>query len=209
MNMTSLLEYTVKEYDMPEFVGSVFRKGKVGIIYGASGLGKTVSTIKALNEDGEKPILIDFDENDTPEVNGCEYYHIDGSEIIDRKSSIGLKMDIDFPKDKVYIIDTWSVFKNNFETEHDAMKAVEYIKDITGGTIIIVSHNKDIATKRDIPMMDEELVNHLGFKLYLEEGSKKEPEPTLVIKKLRGYDGSRRIYAWMREEETDLEKVIK
>ena len=199
--MTSLFEFAIEEYDMPEFIGSVFRNGKIGVLYGTSGVGKTISAIKAVNADNEKPILLDFDDNDSPEVNGCEYYHINGFDIIDRTSGVGVKMDIDFPKDKVYIVDTWSVFSSQFDSEHDAMKALEYIRDLTDGTIVIIDHNKDIATKKDIPMMDEELVNHLGFKLYLEEGTKKEPEPTLVVKKLRGYSGDRRIYAWMRDDE--------
>jgi len=199
--MKSLFDYEIKEYDMVELIANVFRKGKIGIIYGESGVGKTISTIKALNAANEKPILLDFDDNDSPESNNCEYIHIDGLKIIDNGK---LNLKIEYPKSRIYIVDTWKSFNSNFGNENDAMLALEQLIDLTGSTIIIIDHNVDIASKQDIPMMDGSLVNHLGFKLWLRVGKDKEKcRNVLEIKKLRGYSGNKSIKDWMIDDEMD------
>ena len=59
-------------------IANVFRKNGINLVYGASGLGKTVSSIKAINAEGIVPLLLDFDNNMSPENNKCEYVHING-----------------------------------------------------------------------------------------------------------------------------------
>ena len=57
-------------------IAEVFRKNGINLVYGASGLGKTVSSVKAINSNGIKPILLDFDNNMSPEKNNCYRYVI-------------------------------------------------------------------------------------------------------------------------------------
>lgn len=187
-------------------LGKVFKKDGINLIYGESGSGKTVSTIKALNEDGIIPILLDFDNNLNPDKLGIKYIHIDGLKAMSALTENAATA----ISDSVIIIDTWQLFVTNGYGIADAKKLQQH-----NNTIIIIAHNKDIATKTDIPDMDPKIVNHLDSKLYLEydKGSttKTNPRPegyNLVVKKLRGYQGSRTIQSWMREP-SKIDKLIK
>ena len=71
-------------------------EGEAISLVGESGSGKTVSSIKALNADDVIPILLDFDNNDSPEINQCKYIHIDGDKVIDDEN-------IELPKNQVVI----------------------------------------------------------------------------------------------------------
>jgi len=193
MLRTKITNY--KEYIM---VGNVFVKNGLNLIYGASGLGKTFSTIKALNEDNITPYLIDFDNNLSPETTGLEFVHLDGVEILKlhKEDTEG----IDIPDNGVFIVDTWQLFI-------DAGGTIDFLKEIAklGNTVVIVAHNKDLATKQNIPDMDRRIANHMDSKLYLEydkgSSTKTNPRPegvNLHIEKLRNYAGDRIIPNWMR-----------
>lgn len=162
---------------MPKLLGGVFPMDKITFLYGESGVGKTVSAIKALNESDVVPILIDYDHNLSPEVNGCKYIHIDGYAIKKTDNVI---------KNEVIIIDTYAKMD---------MKILKMLEPFN--TIIIIGHNKGIATKTDIPDADEEFVNHVGSKLYLAY-NKKYGTYNLTVFKCRGYSGDRIIADWMR-----------
>ena len=69
-------------------LADVFRKNKINLLYGESGSGKTISTIKALNKEGIEPLLFDFDDNDSPMVNNCSYLHIDGYKALADKTMV-------------------------------------------------------------------------------------------------------------------------
>ena len=187
----------IKQYEEVSMIANVFRKNGINLIYGATGLGKTISSIKAVNEDGIVPILLDFDENLSPEENGCNYIHIDGyammSNIEDNRFTI--------PTGRVIVIDTW----HNFEKSGGS---IELIKEFAsnGNTIIVIAHIIDIATKRDIPDMPSYLVNHFSSKLFLAydagsrtKGNEREPSVNLEILKCRGYKyATRTLVNWMR-----------
>ena len=166
-------------------IGKVFPSNGISIIFGESGSGKTVSTIKAINEDDIMPILLDFDDNLSQEQNQCNYTHIDGRKFIDDTSAI-------IPSDKVIIIDTWYQFDNYGGTFELARK----IRDI-GNTVIIIDHIQDLATRRDMSSMPSEYVNHCDAKLLLEKNNKSITK--LHIKKCRGYRGDTPIINWMRD----------
>ncbi len=171
-------------------LGKVFRKKGINLIYGENGLGKTVSTVMALNEESIVPILLDFDNNDSPTENSCSYTHVDGYKYIKVKNTAVI------PTGETIIIDTWQTFLD----AGGNMLLLEQIRD-AGNTVIIIAHNKPIATKRDIPDMDSKYANHLSGKLFLEykPATSKLPESTnLTIMKLRGYKGDRVIKNWMR-----------
>ena len=175
-------------------LGKVFKEGGINLIYGESGTGKTVSTIKALNEEDIIPILLDYDGNDSPKDNECEYIHIDGVKYLkDIESTI--------PTGKVIVIDTWQMLITN----GGGIKTIEAICE-AGNTVILIAHNKAIATKQDIPDIDPRYSNHFSSKLFIEfdKGSKtktntRAPSYNLIVLKLRGYKGDRVLYNWMRD----------
>jgi len=172
-------------------LGKVFRKDDINLLFGESGVGKTISSIKALNKEGITPILLDFDYNDSQESNNCEYIHIDGYQFIeDKKSNI--------PSNEVIVVDTWQTF---LDAGGD-IKILNSIRD-NNNTVILIAHNKAIATKQDIPDIDAKYANHFGSKLWLERiYSKKENKvhSILHVKKCRGYKGSPVINDWQRDD---------
>ena len=174
-------------------LGKVFKKNGINLVYGASGIGKTVSTVKSLNEEGIVPILLDFDGNESPKENGCDYIHVDGVLYLRDTGSV-------IPTDTVIIIDTWQMLLTNT----GSIKDVFAMRD-AGNTIIVIAHNKDIATRQDIPDMDNKFYNHFDSKLFLEydKGSSTKSNPraasyNLTVMKLRGYKGKRTLINWMR-----------
>ena len=191
-----MLENKIKIYEDTIMIAEVFRKNKVNLLYGESGSGKTISAIKALNSVGIEPVLFDLDSNDSPAQNQCNYIHVDGYKSLADKS-------MTIPKDMVIIVDTWHMYSSSGGTIALLDRMAE------NNTVILIDHSRDIATKRDIPIMKEELVNHLGSKLWLERTYHKQTRTTshnLHIKKCRGYIGQSPISEWMRE---DVPSVLK
>ena len=166
-------------------VGKVFREYGINLLYGESGVGKTISAIKALNEDELTPILLDFDNNDSPEFNECKYDHINGAEVLASEESIVM------PVDRIIIVDTWSEYQS-------AGGTIEFLYRLANkNTVILIDHSKAIATKQDIPTLSGKVANHLSAKLYLER-IKKDNSVQLRILKSRGYRGPGIIHNWMR-----------
>jgi len=194
-----MLKHVVTDYSPTALVGGVFRKGGINLIYGESGIGKTVSTIRSLNKEGIVPILLDYDNNDSPSTNKCDYLHINGRAFLHDK-------DATIPTDKVIIVDTWVSYQSNYYGSREGAP-IEFLESLKseGNTIIIVAHNKGIATKKDIPDMDEHIVNHLSAKLFMEyvpgkttAKLKTSESVDVIVMKCRGYSGPRRITNWMR-----------
>jgi len=188
-----LIKHTITTYKDVVMLGKVFKQYGVNLIYGESGIGKTVSSIKALNTDGIVPVLLDFDDNESPETNDCKYIHINGvTAVADTEATI--------PTEQVIIVDTWA----SYISASPYGDKMAYLNKLVShnNTIVIVAHNKGIATKTDIPDIDEVIVNHLSSKLWLErrKATTKHPElcSTLHIYKCRGYTGARSIDNWMR-----------
>jgi len=194
-----MLKYQIKEKILEEKIAGLFPKGKISLLYGESGIGKTVSTVKALNEVEVEPILYDFDDNPTSNEVGCKYILIDGDKTLTRNGdTTDFENGVKVPKDSVIIVDTWTAFSNWFLSEMDAMSFIKRYFINANNTVIIIDHAKDMATRRDIPMMDEVLANHLAAKLWLREPKAKEDAKyrVLEIKKLRGSTATR-IIGWM------------
>lgn len=196
-----MLKSRIIKYEEVIMLGKVFKKNGLNLVYGPSGVGKTISSIKALNAEDIEPVLVDFDNNNSPEFNNCNYKHINGIDVIDRIRS---KDYVEIIKDSVIVIDTWQLFLTNVGS---AKKAIEFLYLLVdnNNTVIVIAHNKDIATKTDIPDIDSKYVNHMDSKLFLEydkgNSSKTNPRPegyNLTVLKLRGYNGPRTIYNWMR-----------
>ena len=190
----SITDY--KEYIM---IGKVFVSNGLNLVYGASGTGKTISTIKALNEEGITPYLLDFDDNLSPEASNCNFYHVNGSAMFESKESL---TSATIPTNSVIVVDTWQLFMTN----GGHIDILREWADKYNNTIIIIAHNKDLATRTDLPDMDSRIANHMSSKLFLEydKGSKTKTNPrpegtNLTVLKLRGYKGPRTIYNWMRD----------
>jgi len=196
-----MLGYEIKEYEEIIMIGKVFRKNGINMIYGESGVGKTISTVKALNTDSIVPILLDFDNNDSPDSQEVQFVHIDGDKYIKNIDTSRT------PTGEVIIIDTWQMFINS-GGDMDIVNRILH----AGNTVIIIAHSKDIATKRDIPDIEEKYSNNFSGKLYLEhiKGTSRTPEAyNLVIKKLRGYVGAKTIENWMRGSDTMVTNLLK
>ena len=171
-----MLKYEIKEYKKMELIGSLFEKGSVNLIYGESGVGKTITTMKLLNKQDIVPILIDYDNNRSPDENQCKYIHIDGY-LMNKDNKLNI------PIDKVIVIDTYSRYMDSGNTHDFLNKLSEH-----GNTVIVVAHNKNIATKRDIPDVDEQWSNHLGSKIWMD---RTKVGANIHILKSRGYVGDR------------------
>jgi len=177
----NFLNYKIKDYTNVEFIGKVFRKGKLNCLYGKIGIGKTLSTIKALNKDNIVPILLDFDDHDSPKEMECKFIHYYGWSFMggyQQKDS-----EITIPKDYVIVIDTWAMFK--------PYKGFIDVLLSNKNTVILLGHTLDLASKQDMCDIDSELINH-SSKLYLsyDKGNKtRDSGYILEIMKLRGYKG--------------------
>ena len=204
-----MLKYEIKDKPLEQKLAGLFPKHKISVLYGNSGIGKTVSVAKALNLEGITPILFDFDDNPVSSEVGCEYILIDGNSTLVRNEDItSFKDGIEVPTDRVIIIDTWNAFNAWFYSELDAIRFIQDYFIGNSNTVIIIDHSKDMATRRDIPSMDETLVNHLAAKLWLREPKAKETAKyrVLEIKKLRGSNATK-IVGWM--ENTIANSLVK
>lgn len=192
-----MLKREITSYKGATMLGKVFRKDGINMVFGESGTGKTVSSIKALNEDGIIPILLDYDGNDSPKANECDYTHVDGVAYLKDDKAV-------IPTGRVIIVDTWQMLLTNGGSINTINKIHE-----AGNTVIIIAHNKPLATSHSIPDMDSKFYNHFDSKLFLEydKGSKTKTNPrpegyNLTVLKLRGYKGERTIHNWMRHDLT-------
>jgi hypothetical protein len=221
-----LEQFIIKEWNKVEFIANVFVKNGINLLYGPSGVGKTISTMKAINRDNIKPILIDFDNNLDPSIFDIEADVVDGSKFMDRLITEIVELDRDdsidktdflkIPNNRVFIIDTYKMFEYWFlrfkeQTGKDFFKWMK--KESKNSTFIIIGHSKDLATRRDIPDAPEEFVNHCDSKMMLslaKEDKKSDPVPTLHIMKLRAYEGPSMLFNWQREPTTaeDIDKYI-
>ncbi len=207
---SGMMRYEEKEFPVIEIIGNVFAKGKKGLFYGESGLGKTTISIKLLNDDGIEPFLVDFDDNPSPKDMGTKHTPINGFALMKHDHN---ESSLDIPTNAVIIVDTYAYTRVASMIKDESGNLVDRFEEFidalhNGGsnTIIIIAHNKDIATKRDIPDADPVWVNHLGFKLWLHEEKREKdsqgitlgkvkmfPAAVLTVKKLRGYRGDRDI----------------
>lgn len=194
-----MLQHTITEYGEVIMLAHVFRRGGVNVVYGQSGIGKTISTIKALNTDGFTPILLDFDDNNSPEQNKCEFVHVNGWDFMKSYNDPAIATII--PINTIIVIDTWHMF-NQFYSVNP-----EILQDLAEeNTIIIIGHVVDLATRQDIPDIPTEFVNHCDAKLFLSydngssvKGRERPAGTVLEVKKLRGYSGPKHIFNWARE----------
>jgi len=201
--------------DKYELLGNLIPKGKITLLHGASGSGKTYSLLKFLNSNYIEPYFIDFDDN-TIYKDKFKFIHIDGYKLVNHlfnKESINDLSNI--LRNKVVVIDTYALANNAIRAKKE-----EYNIDINYGvdnlcktlqsfevTVIILAHTKYYAGKQQEPDCSFVFANHVACRLHLVNIEKidsrtkdKQIKRTsyLEIEKLRGYDGERIIKDWMR-----------
>ena len=204
-----MFSFEITQYEEYSMIGEVFVKNKINLLYGESGIGKTISTIKALNSDGIEPVLLDFDDNLSPKSTNTKFIHIDANKFMDK---LYCYADSDFtdkscavvlPSDRVIVIDTYHMLSFHLEKFNKIGLNILDVMTMKRNTVIVIGHNLDIASKRDIPDAPSSFVNHCASKLFLSKvknPESKKYEPTLEVKKLRQYKGETFIYNWMRTE---------
>jgi len=203
----SLKGYIVKNEPM-ERIGGIFAKGRLNLLHGIQGSGKSYGAIKALNSDGIEPVHVNLDES-----TGFEELKV---------TNVGEDFMIDlflenFEKDffdgHVVMIDTytrleqWAFSRGIIVTKEALFNAIEAIdKYYSGLTLIIVGHTQPFVGRDGIFNDNLPLVRGCAEELYLEKQFIKASKTmeahtkyTMHVCKGRGYDGKRDIAGWMRD----------
>ena len=199
-----MLSSIIKVYKEHIMIADVFPENGISLIYGASGIGKTITTIKHLNDVGITPIHFDLDSNIDPKEFGIDVIHIDGNDIIRRMADDEQLEPVALPAEGVMILDTWQLLSSAFGEESYAMRYAKKLRD-NGMTVIIIGHENKHKNDRDNPDMSPEYANHLDAKLWFHTGravtTGKDKSPAtynLKVVKLRGYKGEPIIYEWRK-----------
>jgi hypothetical protein len=204
-----MLRFQIKQWESYTMIADIFVQGKTNFLYGPSGVGKTVGTIKALNRASVTPILLDFDDNLNPDELGLEAIVVDGNKFANElfKQIKDGDVDLSIPPGSVIIVDTYKMieqYEELFKAEFK-QRFLEYLRPANKNvTVIVIGHSLDLATRRDIPDAPSDFVNHCASKLFLAPVKHKMEKktvtlPTLEVMKLRGYNGKTILINWMRD----------
>ena len=178
-----------------EKIGDLIPVGKVTLLHGRSGCGKTLSILKYMISHDVKPIFIDFDSND--EYNSMNIVHVDGYRLIDvMKESKSVLNEF---KNQTIVIDTY-IKANQTLLDNDIGDIHSLIDALTdrGSTVIVIAHTSYYSGKPAEPDVDVVFANHVACRLHLHNEVKQTKTSIwLEIEKLRGTD-SRNIIDWMR-----------
>ncbi len=178
-----------------EKIGDLIPVGKVTLLHGRSGCGKTLSILKYMISHDVKPIFIDFDSND--EYNSMNIVHVDGYRLIDvMKESKSVLNEF---KNQTIVIDTY-IKANQTLLDNDIGDIHSLIDALTdrGSTVIVIAHTSYYSGKPAEPDVDVVFANHVACRLHLHNEVKQTKTSIwLEIEKLRGTD-SRNIVDWMR-----------
>ena len=176
-------------------LSTYIEKNKITLIHGESGSGKSIFAVKELNEAGIKPVYIDFDDNELNEFRtlNCECDLIEGETFFDDfigKNYYNLEL-WNHLKDKVVIIDTWTLFSAYCGSELNAHRIVKDLIRL-GSTVIILAHTTPYSGKEDKPEMEDKIYRHIKARLYIRRTTlKSKIEYHLIIEKLRGHQGDK------------------
>ncbi len=195
-----------------ERISKIFPKGKVSLILGLPGSGKSTSTIKALTEDDIEPVYFNLDETEV-------------GDNIQLKNMFGEEQLVDFMfgnyediRNQVVVIDTYirvehhmlgRKLKDGTEITKDILvEMFETLSKKYNLTLIILAHPQDYASREGIFIDNPLLARNCYEMMYLEhsytKGTGKDRGKIfenfiLYIKKGRGYTGEMVIHNWMRD----------
>ena len=200
-------------------IAGVFPEGKVTLVLGLPGTGKTTSTLKAFIRDGIKPIWFNYDMSDTVIDTEKDVDMFDGEHVIDF-----LNGEIDDIKDRVVIIDTyerlWELVsaedklrkktyrRTKEEMQHLIVNLLEKRCEMDGNTIVVIAHPTEYVGRdgifNDNPTLARRAYELISLEVKLSTSIKDLKAGTAAtrwtyIKKARCYSGKTSIQDWMRE----------
>lgn len=195
-----LLQKKRLEVTSIERIGGLIPVGKLTLVTGLPGSGKSYSTIKFLNSHGIRPIYFNLDETEIGELD-TEMF---GSEdLMDL-----LNFNYTDLSDQVIILDTYTRVEHisNLSKEELAER-LEQLSIYYNATIILIAHPEEYVGKDGIFKDNITIARNCYEFLHLEKNissstSKGTTTKTssfwLYINKGRGYSGDRIIENWMR-----------
>ncbi len=171
-------------------IGNLIPRDKTTLLHGRSGCGKTFGILKFFEQQGIRPVLLDFDDNDIT----TDALHIDGDRFL-RALSLNDGLHIELEK-QVIIIDTYAMAAISLKKHLDC-SVEDFVKSLDA-TIIVISHTVYYSGKPAEASVPFEFANHVSCRLHLHNDVKMtKVNDYLEIEKLRG-KGSFNILNWMR-----------
>ena len=173
-----------------KLIDGLVPRDKTTLLHGRSGCGKTFSLLKFFEDQGIRPVLLDFDDNDI----SFDAMHIDGDRFI-RALSLNDSLLVELEK-HVVIIDTYAMASISLKKHLDC--TVQEFVDSLDATIIVIAHTVYYSGKPAEASVPFEFANHVSCRLHLHNDVKiTKVNNYLEVEKLRG-KGSYNIIDWMR-----------
>ena len=200
-----------------ERIATLIPKNKVTLVLGLPGTGKSTTILKALIEDGIKPIWFNMDESDTPldTVNDIDMF--DGKYVLDFIN--GRFTDL---TGSVVVLDTYErmyemvEYSNNLKEPKDhktkdklQMSLVHALEARAkeGITVIVIAHPEEYVGRdgifKDNPFLARRAYEIISFETKISHSLKdlksgKATTNLLYLKKARNYTGETTLINWMR-----------
>jgi KaiC/GvpD/RAD55 family RecA-like ATPase len=201
MKTTKLETFKEMEVKMVERIGGIIPKGKLTLITGIPGTGKTFTTIKLLNQAGVVPIFINLDESPIEPLKAKMY----GSDLLLTILDENIHIEGIEPSD-VIIIDTYERMESMLGSENEEEEIYKKLDAIVrryGVTLIIIGHTEHYASSRDTFSANKTLDRRCYERIHFDTKiSKGKEQYTTHIRKGRGYEGNRILVDFLRDDTT-------
>ncbi len=201
IKMSTIPQFSIKKFSR---IGNLIPVGKLTLITGLPGTGKSYSTIKFLNKHDIKPLYLNLDESDIDDLDVTMY----GPEPLKPL----IKGELTGLSGEVMIIDTYSRLEEYIgligaseKEKSDLVTTLEHRCIEENVTIIIIGHPEDYVGKASIFKDNQALVRkcaeHIHLDCILPSGKKNNGiHYRMFIKKGRGIGGVAIVENWMRDE---------
>lgn len=205
--MKDLKEYIVPEPKPVELIAGLYPKGKLVLLHGKQGSGKSYSCLKSLNEDAIVPVYIDLEESGG--LNKLNKVQTNGRLLVD----MWKLEEVGSIEGKVVIVDTYTRLKGMLESadsvdssDKGIVDKLEQICKYYKITLIMIGHTRNFVGKEGIFDDNKILPRNASEELFLEKASYKATKKdkahnryTLHVCKGRGNGGAKMIEDWMRK----------
>ncbi len=187
-----------------ERIGGIIPIGKITLLTGLPGTGKSYTTVKFLNHHLITPLYFNLDETSIDSLNAEMFGEDDLIDLINPDNHF------DDISDKVIIIDTYIRFEDIIGQlpKTKIVSMLESMIERYGFTIIIIGHPEDYVGKDSIFKDNPILIRHCYEHIHLEKKNHSSTSKGITtisetnityIKKGRANGGSKIIQDWMRE----------